>query len=108
MLMRSRLIGSIRRALKHVVNARSKNWVGFEGESLEPKLIRVEEILRRTLAAVSSGDRFDYHEVEGLSRWIADWIPDIDDPLLDAAYAVEERARQLPQAREDADGQDAK
>lgn len=101
--MRSPLIGDIRRALKHVVIARSKNWVGFEGESLEPKLIRVEEILRQALAAVSNGEPVDYREVIGISRWITDWIPDIDDPLLDAAYAVEERAARLRQDRHSAD-----
>jgi hypothetical protein len=101
--MRFRLISDIRRALKHVENARSKNWIGFEGESLEPKLIRVEEILRQALGAVSHGDPVDYREVIGISRWIADWIPDIDDPLLDAAYAVEERAARLRQNQHNAD-----
>jgi hypothetical protein len=76
-------------ALAEVERARAERWKGFAGESLEPKLQQLEEKLKAALDEVRAGEQLETARMKGLVHWVADWIPDIDDPLLEAIYEVQ-------------------
>lgn len=55
---------------------------------MEPKLARLEVVLQSALESGNSISAATQAELKGLSRWVADWIPDLDHPLLDAVHRV--------------------
>lgn len=98
--MKSEFTRSLEVALTEVSRARAKKWSGFDGQSLEPKLSRLEAILRMELQ--NSGDGHSSRtELTELTRWVADWIPDLDHPLLDAVSAVQQHARAMTSNEEE-------
>lgn len=93
--MNARFNSDLKFALKQIPRARRNGWRGFQGESLEPKLARLEVILQSALESSNLISATALAELKGLPRWVADWIPDLDHPLLDALYRVAQHADEL-------------
>lgn len=53
------------------------------------KFTRARETLTSALHAIDSHETVNKAAFDGLSKWVADWIPEIDDPLLDSLDEVE-------------------
>lgn len=86
---RKKLIEEIDRALSEVSRARLEDWHLADGQSAAKQLALLEERLIRARAELSSDSAHNDVDLRQLVRWVADWIPDLDDPLLKAVGRVE-------------------
>jgi hypothetical protein len=55
------------------------------------KVSILKDTLQSALKALDERRPVDKVALSGLSKWVADWIPDIDDPLLDRLADVEQQ-----------------
>jgi hypothetical protein len=74
------------RALNALERCRGRHEGGTD--SVQRKFVDVRQTLESAIRDVDAGRPIDRTALVGLSRWVADWIPDIDDPLLGALEEV--------------------
>lgn len=58
-------------------------------ESQQKKYVMLGDTLSAALQALDSGAPLDRDSLVGISKWVADWIPADDDPLLDRLDDIE-------------------
>lgn len=58
-------------------------------ESHKKKYVILADTLSAALRALNSGAPLDRDSLVGVSKWVADWIPAHDDPLLDRLDDIE-------------------
>ena len=80
---------ALRAALAEIRAAKDERWLGFEGEDLNPKLERLESTLQAALERLTIGQLSDSGGCTGLAKWVADWIPDLEHPLLEHLHKIE-------------------
>jgi hypothetical protein len=55
------------------------------------KFLVLKETLEAAIKALDEQEPVDKAALSGISKWVADWIPDIEDPLLDRLSEVEQQ-----------------
>lgn len=76
-------------AIADVRSAESDSSV--KSESQREKYLMLGDTLAAALRALDSGTPLDGDSLVGISKWVADWIPEADDPLLDRLDDIERR-----------------
>ena len=92
--MSDKLVGALDGALNMVDRSR-RRAASATGESTMAKFDRLEQELEYARQALESGRLDALQPLTEIVRWTADWIPDTDDPLLDALENVQRHARAI-------------
>ena len=85
--MRELVLREVESALREVARARKQKWQLADGCSAESLLTKLDSDLRALARDLEAGRRPG--PLRGIVRWVSDWIPDLDDPLLPAVGRVE-------------------
>ena len=81
--------------------AANRSQADSGGSSKESsKFAMLKETLEVALKALDEKQQVDSVALSGLSKWVADWIPDIDDPLLDRLDEMEQQLEKVWQPAE--------
>lgn len=80
---------SIQGALVEVERALSENWRRPGGRSVSVELQELREILEAAHLRARTGKPLSDPRLVRLSKWVADWIPDMHDPLLAAVGKID-------------------
>ncbi len=75
--------------VREVVRCRGEGWRDASGQSLDPTLERMEARLTKSLTAVRAGQEPEWNQLRHRVRFVADWIPDLSDPLLNAMARID-------------------
>lgn len=62
--------------------SRSETRAEVRGETLQGKFVALRGYLQTALDNLDNGKPLNTAELTGLVRWVADWIPDVNDVLL--------------------------
>lgn len=81
------LVLRIDQALAEVDRASPERWTQLDGSPAAANLALLRSQLSDARAAAQEG-RSPGSELSGLVRWVSDWIPDLDDPLIPALSRV--------------------
>lgn len=86
-----------RGTLQAALAAASRGQADSSGASIESptKFAMLKDILQAALKALDEQKQVDRVGLSGLSKWVADWIPDIEDPLLDRLDEMEQQLANL-------------
>jgi hypothetical protein len=84
-----RFLNQLDRALAEVDRASTEGWTEVNGESATQSLDRLRQQLISARTAIQRGGPADREPFSGLVRWVTDWIPDVNDPLVAAVAKVE-------------------
>jgi len=79
----------IQAAIREVDRALAASWRKPNGESAEGNLRQLRETLQGAQDQLGSGLIPDDPRLIGMTKWVADWIPETDAPLLRALDGVE-------------------
>jgi len=82
------LADAIDRALGEIERGRREGWRSLDGSPADGQLSK----LREDLIALTSGAEF-LPQGHAMTRWVLDWIPSTDDPLVHAVAEVERLAQ---------------
>ena len=85
----SQIVAALITAEREVARGLAAGWYTVDGVSAAERLARLQEQLRTALQSAESGERLDGTVFAGVVRWVTDWIPDVDDPLVAALGQVE-------------------
>lgn len=69
---------------REIERAEVSNWSLAGGLSAPDLLRKLKQDVDGVYLAGRKGSLEDSHRLRGLIRWVADWVPDLDAPLLDA------------------------
>lgn len=89
----SDLRGTLQAAL--VATERSQADSSSSPRAAPAKFAMLRDTLQNALRAVESNQAIDKTALDGISKWVADWIPDEEDPLLDRLDEVEQQIARI-------------
>ncbi len=75
--------------VREVARSRCRGWRYPSGQPLEQTLERLESTLSAALAAVEAEQEPEWDQLRHLVRFVADWIPDLKDPLVAAMARID-------------------
>lgn len=87
---RRAVVRAIDEVIRELERASSSHWKFSDGSSMQSQLetLRADMEALRTVAL--AGDPPDRNRVLGILRWVIDWIPDLEDPLVKAVARVDD------------------
>ena len=78
------LLTAIDEASRELASVSASNWVLPDGSSADTRLERLASQLDAIRHQAAAGQAIQCSDVVALVRWVADWIPDIDHPVVHA------------------------
>jgi hypothetical protein len=78
------LLVAIDEASRELANASASNWSLPDGTSAVARLERLASQLQTMRDQAATGNDVDCSGVVDLVRWVTDWIPDVNHPLVHA------------------------
>lgn len=90
-----RVVTALSVAEREVARALGQGWLTPDGTPAHGNLLRLQEQLRDARQRAESGENPKRAEFAGLVRWVTDWIPSIDHPLVAALGNVERTTQHL-------------
>lgn len=73
----------MRNALQAALAAVNRSQAGATSSpNAVAKFAMLRDILESALRAIDERQPLEKASLSGLSKWVADWIPDVEDPLL--------------------------
>jgi hypothetical protein len=84
---------AIESARKEIARALREQWRTLDGQSAAPNLMRLDAQLREAAERLQSEQSADLAKFSGIVRWISDWIPNVDDPLVAAVAKLERTSK---------------
>ncbi len=78
------LLLAIDEASRELANAGADNWSLPDGTSAAGRLELLSSQLQKMRDEASAGRDIECSDLIGLLRWVTDWIPNIDHPLVHA------------------------
>ena len=91
--LESDLLLALDEAIRELTRAQREDWRLFDARPATDRLTLLSNQLESALRRVQAGDELSRGEFSGLVRWLTDWIPNVDDPLVEALGKVERAAR---------------
>src|SRR6266566_6689045 len=83
------LLEALKNARWEVDRALQAQWQMLDGQPAAPNLIRLDTQLREAEKRLQSGSSTSPNEFSGIVRWVSDWVPNLDDPLVAAVARLE-------------------
>lgn len=84
-------LAAVEHALAEVERAKREPWLLPDGSPATAALRRLEEQLTNAATILRETGTLESGRFRGIVKWVSDWIPTLDDPLV-AAIAQVERA----------------
>jgi hypothetical protein len=84
------LVSAIEEAIVQARRAKALGWTGLDGRELRAEFDHLERELIGALEGARRGQEPDRDALAGLQRWVLDWIPDLDDPLVEAIDGLQQ------------------
>ena len=83
-------VAAVEHALAEVQRAKHEGWALPDGSTATPALRKLEEELAAAALALRADRSLEPGSFRGLVKWVSDWIPNLEDPLIAAVARVEQ------------------